>query len=166
MSQPSQVFTISQAATACAVSRKTITRRLDQLRDAGAYKDTGGQWAVPLSALLAVGLRPGRPAPPDRVSLYQDSDLGHGNTVGQVAELRLELAELRRRAEVAEALATERAERIADLRLALRQLEAPHPVAEISPRPTTETPQPGQNIGLFGSVRRILHGYLTSEAAT
>lgn len=53
-------FTITEAATACAVSRKTITRKLAELAEVGAAKDADGIWRIPVEALLSVGLHPGR----------------------------------------------------------------------------------------------------------
>ena len=49
-------FTITDAAAACSVSRKTITRKLSDLSDHGAAKDDDGVWRIPVEALLAVGL--------------------------------------------------------------------------------------------------------------
>ena len=56
-------FTITDAATACSVSRKTITRKLAELAIHGAAKDDDGVWRIPVEALLAVGLHPGRSLP-------------------------------------------------------------------------------------------------------
>ena len=54
-------FTVSEAAKACGVSRKTITRRLPDLAQHGATKSAQG-WLLPVSSLLAVGLQPGKPS--------------------------------------------------------------------------------------------------------
>ncbi len=51
-------FTITDAATSCSVSRKTITRKLPELAGHGAAKDEDGVWRIPVEALLA-----SRPAP-------------------------------------------------------------------------------------------------------
>ena len=59
-------FTITDAATACSVSRKTITRKLPELAGHGAAKDDDGVWRIPVEALLAVGLHPGRSLPGGR----------------------------------------------------------------------------------------------------
>ena len=50
-------FTITDAATACAVSRKTITRKLADLAEHGAAKDEDGVWRIP-----GRGVAGGRPA--------------------------------------------------------------------------------------------------------
>lgn len=150
MTNPGQTFTVTTAAKACQVSRKTITRRLDQLRDGGAYKDAAGAWVIPLGALLHAGLSPGRPAAPDPVHVAQVSDVGPRDT-RPTAALQAQLADLQRRAEVAEALAAERAEQITDLRRTLAMLTAGQPTADTTrPVPTqSSTPAPRQR-GLLG----------------
>ena len=40
-------FTITEAATACSMSRKTITRKLPELASNGAAKDQDGVWRIP-----------------------------------------------------------------------------------------------------------------------
>ncbi|WP_139277906.1 hypothetical protein [Rhodococcus marinonascens] len=140
MTNPGQTFTVTAAAEACRVSRKTITRRLDQLRNGGAYKDSAGAWVIPLSALLHAGLTPGRPAPPDAVPVPQSADVGHQDT-RTTTEVQAQLADLQRRAEVAEALAAERAEQITDLRRTLAMLTTGRP--DTTPPPQTDTRQRG-----------------------
>ncbi|MBV6763060.1 hypothetical protein [Rhodococcus opacus] len=149
MTNPGQTFSVTTAAEACQVSRKTITRRIDQLRDGGAYKDSAGAWVIPLGALLHAGLSPGRPASPDTVTRPQEDTQGQGDrwyTPEEVAELRERAAEaetLRRRAEVAEALAAER-ERVIEVQArALRMLEAgqrPPDAVESTPAPASTVP--------------------------
>ena len=137
VSHPSQTFTVAQAADVCQVSRKTITRRYEQLKLGGAYKDKAGQWAIPVAALLLVGLRPGRPAAPDTVPSTPASALGQQDTATalRVAELEAQVTEYRHRAEVAEQLAAERSARVEDLRQALRMLEVGRPMPMPDPMP-------------------------------
>ena len=100
------VYTASQAAAVCGVSLRTVQRKIPQLEAAGAYKDAAGQWHIPVAAMRAAGLSPGRPSAPDA-----DSDTGlrqRDNDGATLSQLQKEVAELRRRAEVAEALAAER----------------------------------------------------------
>jgi hypothetical protein len=137
------MFTITEAATACAVSRKTITRKLTDLAEHGAAKDEDGVWRIPVEALLAVGLHPGRSVPtpsrpaasrpatpsPTRPAAPVSSPATGSPSRGQVSpdvvtiprdrwdDLRLRLAR-------AEAEAAERGLALADARLALRALTA------------------------------------------
>ncbi len=121
-------FTITDAATACSVSRKTITRKLAELAIHGAAKDDDGVWRIPVEALLAVGLHPGRSLP----------EAGHA-TVRPVAPApvparpvdqdtitipRDRWDDVRIRLARAEAEAAERGLALADARLALRALTA------------------------------------------
>jgi len=142
VTHPGQTFTVPQAAEVCQVSRKTITRRYDQLKLGGAYKDKAGQWAIPVAALLHAGLTPGRPAAPDTVPSAQASALGQQDTATRlrVAELEAQVTEYRHRAEVAEQLAAERSARVEDLRQALRMLEAGRPLPMPDPMPRRRHP--------------------------
>ena len=121
-------FTITDAATACSVSRKTITRKLAELALHGAAKDDDGVWRIPVEALLAVGLHPGRSLP----------DSGH-SPVRPVAPAPVPVRaveqdtitiprdrwdDVRIRLARAEAEASERGLALADARLALRALTA------------------------------------------
>ena len=127
-------FTITDAASACAVSRKTITRKLADLAEHGAAKDADGVWRIPVEALLAVGLHPGRSLAPTHRA--EDSAPASGAVSAPLAgrpayadrdmvtiprdrwdDLRIRLAR-------AEAEASERAHALADARLALRALTA------------------------------------------
>lgn len=136
-------FTITDAAAACSVSRKTITRKLSDLSDHGAAKDDDGVWRIPVEALLAVGLHPGRsvpdvtsaparPAPPaapvpsiapETVTIPRD----------RWDDLRIRLAR-------AEAEANERAAALADARLALRALTAGPSGSVVAPSQATRAP--------------------------
>lgn len=58
-------FTVRRAVEACQVSEKTIRRHLPALAEHGASVDDRGRWTIPWSALMAVGLTPGKPAGPD-----------------------------------------------------------------------------------------------------
>ena len=129
-------FTITDAATSCSVSRKTITRKLPELAGHGAAKDDDGVWNIPVEALLAVGLHPGRslpattpaakrPAPSPTPARAPEQDT--------VTVPRDRWDDLRIRLARAEAEASERAMALADTRLALRALTA-------GPTPAGPTP--------------------------
>jgi hypothetical protein len=155
-------FTITEAATACAVSRKTITRKLADLAEHGAAKDVDGVWRIPVEALLAVGLHPGRSLPEYREAQARGRDTSTATTQPApptptapagpgrddvVTIPRDRWDDLRIRLARAEAEATERALALADARLALRALTAgpaaaPSAVPPVpaGPAPTAPTP--------------------------
>jgi hypothetical protein len=121
-------FTITDAASSCSVSRKTITRKLPELAIHGAAKDDDGVWRIPVEALLAVGLHPGR-------SLPQVAPIAARNVPAASTPLRDPQQDtvtiprdrwddVRIRLARAEAEAAERALALADARLALRALTA------------------------------------------
>lgn len=121
-------FTVSTAAEACGVSRKTIDRRLPQLAEHGASKDVTGQWTIPLSALYATGLRPGRPKGPDSEPPGERTVEQHDSTV-QLIRTELDswqrrATEAEKRAAVAEAESSARAAHISSLEHAMRALPA------------------------------------------
>jgi hypothetical protein len=142
-------FTITDAAASCSVSRKTITRKLPELAGHGAAKDDDGVWRIPVEALLAVGLHPGRSLPqaaaaprpsaaptpppastvPDTITVPRD----------RWDDLRIRLAR-------AEAEASERALALADARLALRAL-----TAGPAPDASRGTAVGGESTGLAGA---------------
>lgn len=117
-------YSAAQAAELCQVSIRTIQRKTSALAAAGAWKDATGQWNMTPDMLRAVGLTPGRPAPPDRVDNNRDNNIrdaaAESDTVNQ---LRVEVADWRRRAEVAEAINTERERTIQTQATALRILD-------------------------------------------
>jgi hypothetical protein len=121
-------FTITDAATSCSVSRKTITRKLPELANHGAGKDDDGVWRIPVEALLAVGLHPGRslpeavpvagrPAPAAAIPTRNPEQDTVTISRDRWDDVRIRLAR-------AEAEAAERALALADARLALRALTA------------------------------------------
>ena len=129
-------FTITDAATACAVSRKTITRKLADLAEHGAAKDEDGIWRIPVEALLAVGLHPGRSVPerrtdgaPRPVGVQAAPAPRVTGPTGQTGPDMITVSrdrwdDLRIRLARAEAQAAERDLALADARLALRALTA------------------------------------------
>ncbi len=154
-------FTITDAAVACAVSRKTITRKLPELAGHGAAKDEDGVWRIPVEALLAVGLRPGRSLPDatpatTRPVAARPTTARHqsGPPVSQdtITIARDRWDDLRIRLARAEAEASERALALADARLALRALTAgparsastsnSAPTSDSQTGPTVVVPQP------------------------
>ena len=151
------MFTITDAATACSVSRKTITRKLPELAVHGAAKDDDGVWRIPVEALLAVGLHPGRslsavapsaarPVPPvPTASRPADQDT--------VTISRDRWDDVRIRLARSEAEASERGLALADARLALRALTAGPAAAPRASQAWTD-----QELGAPSAMREAIPG--------
>lgn len=134
-------FTITDAASSCTVSRKTITRKLPELAGHGAAKDDDGVWRIPVEALLAVGLHPGRSLPevvpsPTRASAPLPLPI-RPTDQDTVTISRDRWDDVRIRLARAEAEAAERGFALADARLALRALTAGPVVSDRAPYPAT-----------------------------
>ncbi len=124
------VLTLTEAAAATGKSRRTVGRLLDAGRFDGAQRDDAGTWRIPVDALLAAGLTLHAPSPPTDAS----ADVAPvvptwtpSPSPDELTAVRAELADWRRRAEVAEAVAEERGAALADL----RRLVAPITAAPI-----------------------------------
>lgn len=160
-------WSVSQAAKRAGVARSTIQRYLARGAMPGAYLDENGVWSIGVEDLLGAGFRVDAPTPAEGTAHGPQrgrADVEAGGAAHpaedaeirrRIAELESELAEARRRADVAEAVARERSEQITDLRRTVAALEAglsdrvprepaapPAPPAPASPRPR----------GLFGRV--------------
>jgi hypothetical protein len=118
------VYGVAAAAAVCGVSVRTIQRRSAALEAAGAWRDSRRRWQIPVTALTAVGLRPGGG---DTVTVGYDMSY-------DTATFDADMAELRRRAEVAEARVAGLQAVIEAQAMALRQLEA-RPAPEAAPGP-------------------------------
>ena len=110
------VFTLTAAANVTGKSRRTIGRMLDAGELAGAVRDESGAWSIPVESLLAAGLTVHPPTPADAVPAEPDPSPSSSTRDDETAA---QLAEWRRRAEVAEAIAAERADALEDMRTAL-----------------------------------------------
>lgn len=122
-------LSVTEAAEATRTSRSTIRRRLDRGALPNAERDEDGWWRIPVADLLAAGLPLHRPAP----GAEPPAD------PAEVDRLRADLAEQRRRADVAEAELRARREQVADLRHALAALDTrtggpSYPPAEDGPQ--------------------------------
>lgn len=145
MSRPE--LTIKEAAEATQTHRRTITRRLEAGKLPNAYKDDSGEWRIPVTDLEASGLRLYAPAGPNELPQAMPYGTPQGIAssevvaeAGELSELKAELSEWRRRAEVAEAVARERELALEDARLALRALTA-GPAVQSPPVEAGEVPQ-------------------------
>lgn len=160
------VFSMKQAAEVAGVSVSTLRRRRDDLVAAGADISPDG-WKVPVTALVACGLLPGeglhkteKPTSPE--PRHQDKQETAAQAqhleelTAQVRDLEREVAEWRRRAEVAEARAEERGRALDTLRvaneterMALRMLTAGTTTAPAT-QPAQE-PTPATGLGARSS---------------
>lgn len=148
-------FTLKAAAEACLVDPQTIRRRLKHLEQQGdlhgAHRNDDGSWTIPLRALHAAGLNPGKPSPPPN---QEELSGGHASPlppdISMAASQRIaalehqvQLAEVLHRAELAEAALEAERRSNADLRRALALAEhqlmgaPPAPSAEQSAEPAT-----------------------------
>ena len=113
-------MSLTTAARTARVSRSTLRRRLADGAFPSAQRDAQGQWQVPVSDLIGAGLTPSVTPPtngPVAVSMN-----GAVCMPDRVAALEAELAVERMTREAAERLATERLDRVQDLRVALRAI--------------------------------------------
>jgi len=139
------VWSPQKAAKECQMGRSTIMRKLYAGEIPGAEK-VDGAWKIPVPGLIAAGLKPGRPTPPEKPESEGDHAVqrgvretvqtGAGVSTGEpyvylreIAELKAQVEIEKARAEVeaarreaAEQLAEERRGRITDLQQALRML--------------------------------------------
>ena len=113
-----------------------MRRRRAVLIERGATVE-GTKWSIPIPALIATGLMPATTAPDAR-----HDELEVTPSDAQLAAMREELNEWRRRAEVAEALADERRAALERADLALRALTAAPPVTSRAPIETASVTKP------------------------
>jgi hypothetical protein len=153
-------FTLAGAADATGRSRRTIGRLLEAGQLEGAHRDDTGAWVIPLAALLGAGLHLNAPTPPDDPPPAQPAPVADDADL-----LRAENAELRRRAEVAEAIAAERAQALEDMRASLRIAErmlesgsidddTPTPIPAPDTAPAAVTPAPSGRLARLWNRRR------------
>lgn len=123
MATPSErpALSLSQAAKATGKHRNTIRNALVGDRFPNAYRDGAGSWRIPAGDLLAAGFTLYAPSAPDAVGAEPATSTSSTASTGSTDELerlREEVRELRRRMELAEAIAAER-ERIVERLLAV-----------------------------------------------
>jgi len=123
-------LTIKQAVTETQSSESTIKRRLLGGAFPDARQDTDGRWLIPVTDLVAAGLRPGKRAKPDPLPTQ----------LIQLENLHAENADLRTRLAVAEAVSGERERIIGVQERMLRMLEAGQPVPAAEPASAAPVP--------------------------
>lgn len=109
-----QMFTQREAAEACGISIETIKRRRTAGAFPGAEADDRGVWRIPLADLLAAGLNPGRPAPPEETTAAPAAQ------PEDVIDLREQIADLRGRLAERDRADARAAELVEQLQAALR----------------------------------------------
>lgn len=111
-------FNINAASKLTGYSLPTIRKRLPELQEAGAVQ-VDGRWAIPLSALHKCGLM-------SKVEGFSKDTAKPlpNETIDEIVNLRVELAEALRRADVAEAVAAERAAALERADRAMMAIEA------------------------------------------
>ncbi len=142
--QQRPLWTLSEAAQHCSVSRSTVRRYRETGKFPNAVKDPEHGWIVPVGDLLAAGLRPGRSAP---LSEHAQSENGPAHDLAQrIQQLETQLTVERAQRAAVEQVAAEREQSLVDLRAALRMLDAvptrPEPVSAVPVVPPGPEPAP------------------------
>jgi hypothetical protein len=151
------LLTLTEAASACGVSRSTMKRRLPDFKN--AEQDQTGSWRVPVSDLLGAGLKL-RPRPETRtngqVSQGHDPDqngagsarieLLRGKDLQRIEELTADLVAERTARQLAEVRAAAYQANLEDMRLALRAISGPPEPLHVErlPGPRRAAPEPVQ----------------------
>lgn len=118
-------WTLSEAAERTGASRSTIRRYRETGKFPNAYKGTDKQWRVPVEDLLASGLTLSGQAQLEQVNTL--SEQASEPMSERVRELETLLAVERARAAGLERVAAAAEANAADLRMALRMIEAARP---------------------------------------
>jgi hypothetical protein len=149
-------WTLSEAAERTGASRSTIRRYRETGKFPHAYKGTDKQWRVPVEDLLASGLMLSGQAQSEQVSMptEQLTPPFPEPLSERVRELEALLAVERARAAGLERVAAAAEANAADLRMALRMIEAARPerserahpeqVSMPTEQPTTPIPEQGE----------------------
>ena len=148
------MYTLTKAQEMTGASRSTLRRRLADGSFPNAVNGKTGAWEIPVSDLLAAGLRVGAPAASWDLLSERGTDTTVSSPPGlaeRVAELEQALAVEQTRRAAAEQLAEERAGRVSDLQTALRMLE-PGPLGRA--QMTQQTQQPAARRRLFRRAER------------
>lgn len=85
---------VQQAARECGVSVATIRRRIKDGSFPNAEQGAGGAWLIPVTDLIAAGLNPGQPSPPDHsqgvATEHSHAENAHSHDYGQRASPQVE----------------------------------------------------------------------------
>lgn len=159
---------VQQAARECGVSVATIRRRIKDGSLPNAVQGARGAWTIPVTDLIAAGLNPGKPSPPDHalgvVTDLTHTEDGHGHDYAQrassqaegYAQLEQKLLSEQREVEHLRTQVHTLQNNLDDLRTAMRMLEAaPADRSETSPEPApaaepATAPEPSPRPSFFG----------------
>ena len=136
---PRPSWSVQQAARECGVSPATIRRRLKNGSLPNAVQGARGAWTIPVTDLIAAGLNPGQPSPPDHgqrvVTDLTHTEYDHGHDYSQrsssqvtaLHDLEQKLLTEQREVEHLRTQVSTLQNNLDDLRTAMRMLEAtPH----------------------------------------
>lgn len=154
---------VQQAARECGVSAATIRRRIKDGSFPSAEQGAKGAWLIPVTDLIAAGLNPGQPSPPDHsqrvVTDLTHAENDHSHDYGQrassqvesYAQLEQKLLSEQREVEHLRTQVHTLQNNLDDLRTAMRMLEpaahdrqntaTPEPEKTAAEQPTPEPPQ-------------------------
>ena len=133
---PRPSWSVQQAARECGVSPATIRRRLKDGSLPNAVQGARGAWTIPVTDLIAAGLNPGQPSPPDDgqgvVTDLNHAETDHSHDYGQRAssqvkalhDLEQKLLTEQREVEHLRTQVSTLQNNLNDLRTAMRMLEA------------------------------------------
>lgn len=133
---PRPSWSVQQAARECGVSPATIRRRLKDGSLPNAVQGARGAWTIPVTDLIAAGLNPGQPSPPDYGQgvvtdlTHADNDHGHDHSqrsssqVTDLYDLEQKLLTEQREVEHLRTQVSTLQNNLNDLRTAMRMLEA------------------------------------------
>ena len=132
---PRPSWSVQQAARECGVSPATIRRRLKDGSLPNAVQGARGAWTIPVTDLIAAGLNPGQPSPPDHgqgvVTDLTHAEDDHGHDYGQrsssqvkaLHDLEQKLLTEQREVEHLRTQVSTLQNNLDDLRTAMRMLE-------------------------------------------
>lgn len=159
---------VQQAARECGVSPATIRRRLKDGSLPNAVQGARGAWSIPVTDLIAAGLNPGQPSPPDHEQgvvidpTHAKHDHGHGygqSASSQEAALQNldhKLLSEQREVDHLRTQVSTLQNNLEDLRTAMRMLEAApagRPETPQEPTPSDEPepdPEPASRTSFLG----------------
>ena len=133
---PRPSWSIQQAARECGVSPATIRRRLKDGSLPNAVQGARGAWTIPVTDLIAAGLNPGQPSPPDHGQgvvtdlTHAEDDNGHdhgqrsSSQVNALHDLEQKLLTEQREVEHLRTHVSTLQNNLDDVRTAMRMLEA------------------------------------------